>query len=91
MYELTVSSANNNSNISFRFYLSKAFSLLTRIVFGVALFLLVVTVSADHFVELYETNRSIRASIPSIGLFQIANFMFWSVIFFSFSEKLFQD
>lgn len=29
----------------------------------------------------------IKASIPSMGLFQIANLLFWAVIFFNISEK----
>ncbi|VUD40270.1 hypothetical protein TDB9533_00053 [Thalassocella blandensis] len=49
------------------------------------LFLSVMLVGAINFtsgyvLSSYETSMVLRASLPSVGLFQIANILFWSVL-----------
>ena len=45
------------------------------------LFLIAVLTSAAHLAAAYDVNPIVKASVPSAGFLQIANFLFWFVLF----------
>ena len=39
-----------------------------------------INMTSGYVLSAYETSMIMRASIPSVGLFQIANILFWSLL-----------
>lgn len=50
-----------------------------------ALCIFAIMFTSEYFTSLYQVSSSMRASMPSLGLFQIMNMTFWMTLFFAFS------
>lgn len=54
-------------------------AILYFIIFGFGAYFTV-----NYFTEAYAVSSSIRASMPSMGLFHVFNLLFWATLFFAF-------
>lgn len=80
MYEMIYPETNTQQK-SFSIFIATQTRQWLWCVFMLALCLLAIPLTSEYFMSLYQVSSSIRASMPSLALFEISNVVFWLTVF----------